>query len=86
MLLGLLLYGYATGIFSSRKIERATYEAVPFRFIDYPDCQDQAMTHQYTPHIRSRGQERQEKLLIPAHRARRWVVERTHSWLNRLRS
>ncbi len=33
VLLGLLLYGYATGLFSSRKIERATYEAVPFRFI-----------------------------------------------------
>jgi transposase len=33
VLLGLLLYGYATGVFSSRKIERATYEAVPFRFI-----------------------------------------------------
>ncbi len=33
VLLGLLLYGYATGAFSSRKIERATYEAVPFRFI-----------------------------------------------------
>ena len=33
VLLGLLLYGYATGVFSSRKMERATYEAVPFRFI-----------------------------------------------------
>src|SRR6266536_862989 len=33
VLLGLLLYSYATGVFSSRKIERATYEAVPFRFI-----------------------------------------------------
>jgi transposase len=33
VLLGLLLYGYATGVFSSRKIERATYEAIPFRFI-----------------------------------------------------
>src|SRR5215471_3108463 len=33
VLLGLLLYGYATGMFSSRKIERATYEAIPFRFI-----------------------------------------------------
>ncbi len=33
MLLSLLLYRYATGVFSSRKIERATYEAVPFRFI-----------------------------------------------------
>jgi transposase len=33
VLLGLLFYGYATGVFSSRKIERATYETVPFRFI-----------------------------------------------------
>src|SRR5216683_3209568 len=33
VLLSLLLYGYATGVFSSRKIERATYEAVPFPFI-----------------------------------------------------
>jgi transposase len=33
VLLGLLFYGYATGVFSSRKIEQATYESVPFRFI-----------------------------------------------------
>ncbi|HOG48257.1 MAG TPA: transposase [Anaerolineae bacterium] len=33
VLLGLLLYGYATGVFSSRKIEQATYESIPFRFI-----------------------------------------------------
>jgi transposase len=33
ILLGLLFYGYATGVFSTRKIERATYETVPFRFI-----------------------------------------------------
>jgi transposase len=33
MLLGLLFYGYATGVFSSRKIEAATYDAVPFRYI-----------------------------------------------------
>ncbi len=33
ILLGLLFYGYATGIFSSRKIERHTYESIPFRFI-----------------------------------------------------
>jgi transposase len=33
ILLGLLFYGYATGVFSSRKIERATYESIPFRFI-----------------------------------------------------
>jgi len=33
LLLGLLFYGYATGVFSSRKLERATYESIPFRFI-----------------------------------------------------
>ncbi len=33
VLLSLLLYGYATGVFSSRKIEQATYEIIPFRFI-----------------------------------------------------
>jgi transposase len=33
MLLALLIYGYATGSFSSRKIERATYESLAFRFI-----------------------------------------------------
>jgi transposase len=33
ILLGLLFYGYATGVFSSRKIEKATYESLPFRFL-----------------------------------------------------
>lgn len=40
MLLGLLVYGYATGVFSSRKIERATFDSVAFRFIaanSHPD-------------------------------------------------
>jgi transposase len=40
VLLGLLVYGYATGVFSSRKLERATYDSVAFRFIaanDHPD-------------------------------------------------
>jgi transposase len=33
ILLGLLFYGYATGVFSSRKLEKGTYESIPFRFI-----------------------------------------------------
>ncbi len=33
VLLGLLIYGYATGVPSSRKIERATYDSVAFRYI-----------------------------------------------------
>jgi len=40
VMLGLLFYGYATGVYSSRQIERATYESIPFRFISgdrHPD-------------------------------------------------
>jgi transposase len=40
VLLGLLIYGYATGVLSSRKLERASYDSVAFRFIaanDHPD-------------------------------------------------
>jgi transposase len=40
LLLSLLIYGYATGSFSSRKIERATYDSLAFRFIacnQHPD-------------------------------------------------
>ncbi len=40
VLLGIMVYGYATGVFSSRKLERATYNSVAFRFIaanDHPD-------------------------------------------------
>jgi len=33
LLLGVLFYAYATGVFSSRRIERATYESIPFRFL-----------------------------------------------------
>jgi len=32
-LLSLLIYGYATGTFSSRKIEQATYDSIAFRYI-----------------------------------------------------
>jgi putative transposase len=39
----------------------------------------------YIPHIRQRGEERLSKKRNPRYRARRWVVERTHSWLNRFR-
>ena len=40
LLLGLIIYGYATGVFSSRKLERATYDSVAFRFVaanEHPD-------------------------------------------------
>jgi transposase len=40
VLLSILVYGYATGVFSSRKLERATFDSVAFRFIagnEHPD-------------------------------------------------
>src|SRR5688572_1107645 len=40
LLLGILVYGYATGVFSSRKLEQASYDSVAFRFIaanQHPD-------------------------------------------------
>jgi len=40
VLLGLLFYGYASGVFSSRKIEQASRESIPFRFLSghlHPD-------------------------------------------------
>lgn len=40
VLLSLLFYGYATGVYSSRKIEQSTYDSVAFRFISantHPD-------------------------------------------------
>jgi len=40
LLVGLLIYGYCVGVTSSRKIEKATYESVPFRVLaanQHPD-------------------------------------------------
>ncbi len=40
LLLGILVYGYATGVFSSRKLERATHDSVAFRLVaanEHPD-------------------------------------------------
>jgi putative transposase len=39
----------------------------------------------FTVHIRSRGEEGQEQAQEAGRRARRWVVERTHRWMNRFR-
>jgi hypothetical protein len=56
------------------------------RGYDSPPVHDLAVKHGYTPHIRTRGEEITEKLRTPGWRARRWVVEATHSWLNRNRA
>ena len=45
-----------------------------------------AADYALTPHIRSRGEEIDLKARHPDWRARRWVVEACHSWLNRNRA
>jgi putative transposase len=56
---------------------------------DYPEVYELLEEYgYYTIHIRLRGEERRRSRgsrKIPKYRARRWVVERTHSWMNRFR-
>ena len=40
----------------------------------------------FVAHIRARGEDAPATEAKPGQRARRWVVERTHSWMNRFRS
>jgi len=49
----------------------------------YDEVHGVALEQDYTLHIRPRGEEAQAK--AAGKRARRWVVERTHSWCNRFR-
>lgn len=50
LLLSLLFYGYATGVFSSRKLEQATYDSVAFRYI----AANQHPDHDTLAHFRRR--------------------------------
>jgi transposase len=52
---------------------------------DYEDVRQTVAEYGYTAHIPSRGENRTHQRKLPDYRARRWVVERTHSWLNRFR-
>ncbi len=52
---------------------------------DYRDTRDLVRRWGYTVHIKSRGDEAKALRSDPRFRARRWVVERSHSWLNRFR-
>lgn len=55
------------------------------RGYDYAEVREIAAAWGYTAHIRTRGEEAEARAQVPGYRARRWVVERTHSWLNRFR-
>jgi len=48
-------------------------------------ARQQVEARHYQPHIRPRREAVEEKRVVSGYRARRWVVERTHSWLNRYR-
>jgi transposase len=63
LLLGLIIYGYATGVFSSRNLERATYDSVAFRFIaanEHPD-------HDTIANFRRRFLPQIEELFVQVH-------------------
>ena len=48
-------------------------------------AQESILERNYIPHVKQRGEEVEAKKKNPRYRARRWVVERAHSWLNRYR-
>ena len=52
---------------------------------DYQEVRDILVEFGFTAHIRSRGEEAKELIQEAGKRARRWVVERSHSWMNRFR-
>ena len=83
------------------KMARATLESIPIarpeptaekpqglcldKGYDYEEVRALLAEFGYTAHIRARGEEAQALRREAGYKARRWVVERTHSWLNRFR-
>lgn len=83
------------------KMMKATLESIPLKRpkptrrrpqgmcldkgYDYDEVRDLAEEFRYTTHIRARGEEAQAIKHEAGFKARRWVVERTHSWMNRFR-
>jgi transposase len=53
---------------------------------DYDEVRELLEEFAFTGHIRARGEEAQAIKKEAGYKARRWVVERTHSWLNRYRA
>ncbi len=52
---------------------------------DYQEVRDALAEFGFTAHIVSRGEEAKTLKEEEGKRARRWVVERTHSWMNRFK-
>jgi putative transposase len=53
---------------------------------DYDEVREILKEFGFTAHIRARGEEAQAIKREAGYKARRWVVERTHSWMNRFRA
>ena len=53
---------------------------------DYDEVREILKEFGFTAHIRARGEEAQAIKREVGYKARRWVVERTHSWMNRFRA
>ncbi len=84
------------------KLTEATIESIPIerptpsqespqnlcldKGYDYDEVRELLDEFGFTAHIRSRGEEAKAIAREAGFRARRWVVERTHSWLNRCRA
>lgn len=83
------------------KLVRATIESIPIerpevspekpqgmcmdKGFDFDEVREVLAEFGFTAHIRSRGEEAQAIKQEAGFKARRWVVERTHSWMNRFR-
>ncbi len=52
---------------------------------DYEEVRQLVQEFGFTAHIKARGEEAKEIKRKAGFKARRWVVERTHSWMNRFR-
>jgi transposase len=52
---------------------------------DFDEVRDLLAEFGFTAHIRARGEEAHAIKQAAGYKARRWVVERTHSWMNRFR-
>lgn len=52
---------------------------------DFDEVRETVQAFGFTAHIRARGEEAQAIKREAGFKARRWVVERTHSWMNRFR-
>jgi len=84
-----------------KKLAEATLESIPVerpeptetepqgmcldKAYDYDDIRELVAEFGFTAHIRARGEEAQALREEAGRKARRWVVERTHSWMNRFR-